>query len=237
MKHGWQKTSGQWKRSTPPGMMMLGTESFKVISFTVLSAVDFSSTFNQTSEDFQHQKKEKQNNSAIFRTSCISKRTETNQSGSPRTWRARKRRMTKNRGDGRKGRRHRREGLAQGSRSEGEVVGACTGAPLQEPWPVRFRRQNNRHELSVDGVESHGEQVAARRAALAYTSHHCGVLNRCNGIVEIPQKKRVEKAGRQPALTPGKSICGPSQAEHQGLRKNGSEGRRPPSQFRKCYLS
>ena len=57
------------------------------------------STFNQTSEDLQHKRWKKQNNSSIFRTSCVSKRTETNQSGSPRTWRARKRRMTKKRGD------------------------------------------------------------------------------------------------------------------------------------------
>ena len=46
----------------------------------------------------------------------------------------------------REGRCHRREGFARGrSRSEGEVVGVRAGASLQEPWSVRFRRQN-RHE-------------------------------------------------------------------------------------------
>ena len=87
--------------------------------------------------------------------------------------------------DGRKGARHNGQRLAQRSSGKGEVVSARTGASLQKPQATRFWREDRGRQPSEDRVESHGEQIPARRAALSYAAHHSEMLPSSAGTLDI----------------------------------------------------
>ena len=59
--------------------------------------------------------------------------------------------------NGRKGARHKRQGLADRSRSLSEVIGVGTSTSLQAPRTVRFKRQDVRHDPTEDRAKCHGE--------------------------------------------------------------------------------